>query len=177
MPLRVKGRNSTGRYIRSAESQAFCPRMPMFFMQLLPAPLPPWTNSHGIPPIPSLPLTPNFLHTGVASVPYAGTTLKSPHDAGYPRSFVNSTRSGGETSRLRYESDPLRIYCKVHIIRGSSSASRDILWRASTYKIVGFLGRSYHLTYALGSLGKSTPIIMRPVPSHSKEERTHVFGL
>ena len=150
--------------------------MLMFFMQLLPAPLAPWTNSHGIPPIPSLPLTPNFFHTGVASVPYAGTTLKSPHDAGYPKPFVNSTRSGGETSRLRYESDPLRTDCKAHIIRGSISASRDILRRVSTFKTVSFLGRSYHLTYAFGSLRGSAPIVMRPVPSNSQGEG-HTFSV
>jgi len=120
-------KNSTGRYIRSAVSQALCPRMLMFFLQLSPAPLPPWTNSHGIPPIPSLLITPNFLHIGVAPVPYAGTTLKSPHEAGYPKSFANSPRSGEATQRLLYESDPLRTDCNAHIIRGSISASRDIL--------------------------------------------------
>ena len=124
---RNKEQSITGRYIRSDRSQALCPRILMFFLQLLPAPIPPWTNSHGIPPIPSLPSTPNLLHIGVAPVPYAGTTLKSPHEAGYPKSFVNSTRRGEAAYRLLYESDPLPTDCNAHIIRGSISASRDIL--------------------------------------------------
>jgi hypothetical protein len=149
---RDKWRNSTGRYIRVAASQAFRPRMLMFFLQLFPAPLPPWTNSHGIPPIPSLPSTPNFLHIGVAPVPYAGTTLKSPHEAGYPKSFVNSTRLGKAAQRLLYESEPSRRDFNVHIIRGSISASWDILRGLSTYETTVLLRRFHHLTYALGSL-------------------------
>ena len=149
------GKNNTGRYIRSAASQAFCPRMPIFLLQLLPAPLPPWTNSHGIPPIPSLPSTPSLPHIGVASVPYAGTILKSPHEAGYPKSFVNSIRSW-DVGPLWYESDPLRRDCNVNIIRGSTSASRDILRRLLTYDTEVFLGIFHHFTYALGSLRENS---------------------